>query len=65
MESPEKEAVADKKIHSSSPSHRNADVETADIGVINKSANPLAHSLKGRHMQMIAIGVLHSACHDL
>lgn len=44
----EKEAVA-----YSSPEH--GDIETADQGIVNKAA-PLARELKGRHMQMIAIG---------
>ena len=35
------------------PSH--TDVESADHGIIVKAA-PLSRALKGRHMQMIAIG---------
>jgi amino acid transporter len=35
------------------------DVEQGDPGIINH-ANPLARKLKGRHMQMIAIGTYSS-----
>ena len=34
-----------------------ADVEAADAGIINH-AHPLAKQLRGRHMQMIAIGTV-------
>lgn len=44
----EKEAVA----YSTSD---HGDIEAADNGIVNKAA-PLARELKGRHMQMIAIG---------
>jgi amino acid transporter len=36
---------------------KTADVESGDNGIVVK-ANPLARELKGRHMQMIAIGML-------
>jgi amino acid transporter len=37
------------------PTPYHGDIETADHGIVNK-ANPLSRQLKGRHMQMIAIG---------
>ena len=35
--------------------HSDYDVESGDKGLVNKVA-PLSRDLKGRHMQMIAIG---------
>ena len=47
-------AVDSEKQYGESPAH-GTDVEIADAGIIHKG-NPLARELKGRHMQMIAIG---------
>jgi yeast amino acid transporter len=54
-ESPIKEApTIDKETAASAPAHSD-DVEKADLGIVVHAA-PLARKLKGRHMQMIAIG---------
>jgi hypothetical protein len=47
--------VPDKETESSVPTH--SDVENGDAGIVVHAA-PLARKLKGRHMQMIAIGKL-------
>ena len=38
------------------PKHHDSDIEAADSGILFKS-KPLARELKGRHMQMIALGM--------
>jgi amino acid permease len=57
-ESPVKEEVpvAEKEAPYAPPAYGH-DVETGDAGILVKS-EPLARKLKGRHMQMIAIGNL-------
>jgi amino acid permease len=51
-----KEVIEEPKVYESqSPVHSDNDIEHGDIG-IKHQANPLARQLKGRHMQMIAIG---------
>ncbi|KAL3419496.1 amino acid permease [Phlyctema vagabunda] len=52
---PGKDLGADEKAYPTNTSPHHSDVESGDAGLVNKS-NPLARSLKGRHMQMIAIG---------
>jgi amino acid transporter len=47
--------VGDEKDPKTYPTPGVADVESGDHGIVVKS-NPLARELKGRHMQMIAIG---------
>jgi amino acid transporter len=54
METPEKEIAVPEEAHAPFP--ENADIETADRGIVNH-ANPLAKKLRSRHMQMIAIGI--------
>jgi hypothetical protein len=53
--SPTKEAVVDKETQPEPFTPAHTDVEIADHGIIVHAA-PLARELKGRHMQMIAIG---------
>ena len=51
-----KEVVEEPKAYESqSPVHTDTDIEHGNVGIMNK-ANPFARQLKGRHMQMIAIG---------
>jgi amino acid transporter len=50
--SPSKELDSKETGHVYTPEE---DVERGDPGIVNH-ANPLARKLKGRHMQMIAIG---------
>ena len=63
MESPSdsnnKEVAMDneKQVYGEKPMHTDAERGDIDIGIINQ-ANPLARELKGRHMQMIAIGMV-------
>jgi len=52
MDSAEKDVALPEKAYMPAD---NMDMETADQGIVVKS-NPLARKLKGRHMQMIAIG---------
>lgn len=41
-----------------------ADAHDEEVGVVNKSENALSRDLKGRHMQMIAIGT-NSPCSSI
>jgi amino acid permease len=56
--SPNKEFDSKETGHVYAP-EMTADIERGDPGIINH-ANPLARKLKGRHMQMIAIGTYSS-----
>jgi amino acid transporter len=51
-----KEKIEEPKAYESqSPVHTDTDLEHGDVGIKHQAA-PLARALKGRHMQMIAIG---------
>lgn len=51
--SPISEETKETKVHPNPPT---ADLEVGDHGIITHAA-PLARQLKGRHMQMIALGM--------
>lgn len=51
--SPTSEETKETKVHPAPP---NIDVEAGDHGIITHAA-PLSRQLKGRHMQMIALGI--------
>lgn len=59
MDYPVKEIIEPKLYETPSP-----DIETGDVGIKNKS-NPLARELRGRHMQMIAIGTVYLFHHHV
>lgn len=60
----DKELATESKDYTPSPDSPVHDVErdAGDKGIINR-ASPLARELKGRHMQMIAIGMIYSYGH--
>jgi amino acid permease len=55
METTEIDKEEGKAYESQSPVHTGHDIEHGDVGIKHKAA-PLARELKGRDMQMIAIG---------
>jgi amino acid transporter len=55
---PTKDVSSDKETATEKYASAHSDPEAGDHGILVKAA-PLARDLKGRHMQMIAIGKVH------